>query len=34
MLKRLAKDGLPWRIAMTSTSFTSIISAVESGLGV
>jgi DNA-binding transcriptional LysR family regulator len=34
MLKRLAEDGLPWRIAMTSTSFTSIISAVESGLGV
>jgi DNA-binding transcriptional LysR family regulator len=34
MLKRLAEDGLPWRIAMTSTSFTSIVSAVEAGLGV
>jgi DNA-binding transcriptional LysR family regulator len=34
MLKRLAEDGLPWRIAMTSSSFTSIVSAVESGLGV
>jgi DNA-binding transcriptional LysR family regulator len=34
MLKRLAEDGLPWRIAMTSPSFTSIVSAVESGLGV
>jgi DNA-binding transcriptional LysR family regulator len=34
MLKRLSEDGLPWRIAMTSSSFTSIVSAVESGLGV
>jgi DNA-binding transcriptional LysR family regulator len=34
MLKRLSEDGLAWRIAMTSTSFTSIVSAVESGLGV
>lgn len=34
MLKRLAEDGLPWRIAMTSSSFTSIVSAIESGLGV
>ncbi len=34
MLKRLAEDGLPWRIAMTSSSFTSIVSLVESGLGV
>jgi DNA-binding transcriptional LysR family regulator len=34
MLKRLSEDGLPWRIAMTSSSFTSIVSAVEAGLGV
>lgn len=34
MLKRLAEEGLPWRIAMTSSSFTSIVAAVESGLGV
>ena len=34
VLKRLSEDGLPWRIAMTSSSFTSIVSAVESGLGV
>lgn len=34
MLKRLSEDGMPWRIAMTSPSFTSIVSAVDSGLGV
>jgi DNA-binding transcriptional LysR family regulator len=34
MLKRLAEEGLNWRIAMTSSSFTSIIAAVEAGLGV
>jgi DNA-binding transcriptional LysR family regulator len=33
MLKRLAEEGLSWRIAMTSSSFTSIVAAVESGLG-
>ena len=33
MLKRLAEEGMNWRIAMTSPSFTSIIAAVESGLG-
>lgn len=34
MLKRLAEEGLNWRIAMTSSSFTNIVAAVESGLGV
>jgi len=34
MLKRLAEEGINWRIAMTTSSFTSIIAAVESGLGV
>jgi len=34
MLKRLAEEGMNWRIAMTSPSYTSIIAAVESGLGV
>jgi DNA-binding transcriptional LysR family regulator len=34
MLQRLAEEGLNWRIAMTSSSFTSIIAAVEAGLGV
>jgi DNA-binding transcriptional LysR family regulator len=33
MLKRLAEDGFNWRIAMTSSSFTSITAAVEAGLG-
>ncbi|MEZ5831730.1 MAG: LysR substrate-binding domain-containing protein [Dongiaceae bacterium] len=33
MLKRLAEEGISWRIAMTTSSFTSIIAAVESGLG-
>lgn len=33
MLKRLAEEGVHWRIAMTSTSFASIIAAVEAGLG-
>ncbi|HEV8392036.1 MAG TPA: LysR substrate-binding domain-containing protein [Dongiaceae bacterium] len=33
MLKRLAEEGINWRIAMTSSSFTSIIAAVQSGLG-
>jgi DNA-binding transcriptional LysR family regulator len=33
MLKRLAEEGMNWRLAMTSPSFTSIIAAVESGLG-
>jgi len=33
MLKRLAEEGINWRIAMTTSSFTSIIAAVESGLG-
>ena len=33
MLKRLAEEGINWRIAMTSSSFSSIIAAVESGLG-
>ena len=34
MLRRLAEEGLNWRIAMTTSSYTSIIAAVESGLGV
>ena len=34
MLKRLAEEGINWRIAMTTSSFTSIVAAVESGLGV
>ena len=34
MLKRLAEEAINWRIAMTTSSFTSIIAAVESGLGV
>ena len=34
MLKRLAEEGINWRIAMTSSSFTSVIAAVESGIGV
>jgi DNA-binding transcriptional LysR family regulator len=34
MLKRLAEEGMNWRIAMTSPSFTSITAAVQSGLGV
>jgi DNA-binding transcriptional LysR family regulator len=34
MLKRLAEEGINWRIAMTTSSFTGIIAAVESGLGV
>ena len=34
MLKRLAEEGINWRIAMTTSSFTSVIAAVESGLGV
>lgn len=33
MLKRLAEEGVHWRIAMTSASFASIITAVEAGLG-
>ncbi|HEY1385319.1 MAG TPA: LysR substrate-binding domain-containing protein [Dongiaceae bacterium] len=33
MLKRLAEEGINWRIAMTSSSFSSIMAAVESGLG-
>jgi DNA-binding transcriptional LysR family regulator len=33
MLKRLAEEGIHWRIAMTSPSYTSIIAAVEAGLG-
>lgn len=33
MLKRLAEEGINWRIAMTSSSFSSIVAAVESGLG-
>jgi DNA-binding transcriptional LysR family regulator len=33
MLKRLAEEGVHWRIAMTSASFSSIIAAVEAGLG-
>src|SRR5690242_1072692 len=33
MLKRLAEEGMNWRLAMTSSSFTSIVAAVESGLG-
>jgi DNA-binding transcriptional LysR family regulator len=34
MLKRLAEEAIHWRIAMTSSSFSSITAAVESGLGV
>jgi DNA-binding transcriptional LysR family regulator len=34
MLKRLAEEGTSWRIAMTTSSFTSIVAAVQSGLGV
>jgi DNA-binding transcriptional LysR family regulator len=34
MLKRLAEEGINWRIAMTTSSFTGIVAAVESGLGV
>jgi DNA-binding transcriptional LysR family regulator len=34
MLKRLAEEGINWRIAMTSAFSTSIIAAVQSGLGV
>jgi DNA-binding transcriptional LysR family regulator len=34
MLKRLAEEGINWRIAMTTSSFTSVVAAVESGLGV
>jgi DNA-binding transcriptional LysR family regulator len=34
MLKRLAEEGINWRIAMASPSFTGIIAAVQSGLGV
>jgi DNA-binding transcriptional LysR family regulator len=34
MLKRLAEEGINWRVAMTSSSFSSIVAAVESGLGV
>lgn len=34
MLKRLAEEGVNWRIAMTTSSFTGIVAAVESGLGV
>jgi DNA-binding transcriptional LysR family regulator len=34
MLKRLAEEGINWRIAMTTSSFTSIVAAVQSGLGV
>ena len=34
MLKRLAEEGIHWRIAMTTSSFTGIVAAVESGLGV
>jgi DNA-binding transcriptional LysR family regulator len=33
MLKRLAEEGLNWRIVMTSASFTSVTDAVRSGLG-
>lgn len=33
MLKRLAEEGLSWRVAMTSSSFTGISAAVRSGLG-
>jgi DNA-binding transcriptional LysR family regulator len=33
MLKRLAEEGISWRIVMTTSSFTGIIAAVESGLG-
>ncbi len=34
MLKRLAEEGMNWRIVMSTASFTSIIAAVESDLGV
>lgn len=34
MLKRLAEEGINWRIAMTTSSFTGIVAAVQSGLGV
>ena len=33
VLKRLAEEGLNWRIVMTSPSFTSVTDAVRSGLG-
>ncbi len=33
ILKRLAEEGLNWRIVMTSPSFTSVTDAVRSGLG-
>lgn len=33
MLKRLAEEGLNWRIVMTSPSYTSVTDAVRSGLG-
>jgi DNA-binding transcriptional LysR family regulator len=33
MLKRLAEEGINWRIAMTTSSFTTVVAAVESGLG-
>jgi len=34
MLERLTEESVNWRVAMTSSSFSSIVSAVESGLGV
>ena len=33
MLMRLAEEGVHWRIAMTSASFSSIVAAIEAGLG-
>lgn len=33
MLKRLAEEGIHWRIAVTSASFAGIVAAVEAGLG-
>jgi DNA-binding transcriptional LysR family regulator len=33
MLKRLGEEGMNWRIAMTSPSFTSVVAAVQAGLG-
>jgi DNA-binding transcriptional LysR family regulator len=34
MLARLTEESINWRVAMTSSSISSIVSAVESGLGV